>query len=120
MTTSRSRRTAASPGDQIHDAIGRAFGVKAIHCHVPNRHAGCLQQAWEGPLTGDKSWSALFDNTKVKGVAGPFNASTDLDKILEESVVHAKARLKNPAPPESAEEKLMDRIIAEQSALGRA
>jgi hypothetical protein len=33
--------------------------------------------------------------------------------------MHAKGRLKNPAPPESAEEALIDRIIAAQSALGR-
>ena len=28
---------------------------------------------------GDKTWSALFDNSKVKSVAGPFEASQDLD-----------------------------------------
>jgi nucleoside-diphosphate-sugar epimerase len=106
--------------DQIHDAIGRAFGVKAIHCHVPTDTLVRYHHAWEGPLTGDKSWSALFDNSKVKAVAGPFNASTDLDKILEEPVIHAKARLKNPAPPMSDEEKLMERIITAQESLGRA
>jgi nucleoside-diphosphate-sugar epimerase len=106
--------------DQIHDAIGRAFGVKAIHCHVPTDTLVRYNKAWEGPLTGDKSWSALFDNSKVKSAAGDFKASTDLDKILEESVIHAKERLKKPAPPMSDEEKLMERIIAAQSALGPA
>jgi nucleoside-diphosphate-sugar epimerase len=104
--------------DQIHDAIARAFGVKAIHAHVPTDTLVRYNQAWEGPLIGDKSWSVLFDNSKVKGVAGPFTCVEDLDTILEESVKHAKARLKGPPPPESAEEVLMDRIIAEQNALG--
>ncbi len=106
--------------DAIHDAIGRAFGVKAIHAHVPTDTLVRYHPAWEGPLTGDKSWSALFDNSKVKRVAGDFTCAEDLDTILEESVAHAKARLKAPAPPESAEETLFDRIIAEQAALGRS
>jgi nucleoside-diphosphate-sugar epimerase len=105
--------------DQIYDAIGRGFGVKAVHCHVPTDTLVAYNKAWEGPLRGDKSWSALFDNSKVKGVVGPFSAATDVDVVLAESVASAKARQKNAAPPESAEEKLIDRIIAEQSALGR-
>jgi nucleoside-diphosphate-sugar epimerase len=104
--------------DAIHDAIARAFGVKAIHAHVPTDTLVRYNPAWEGPLTGDKSWSVLFDNSKVKSVAGPFTCAEDLDTILEESVKHAKARLKAPAPPESAEEVLFDKIIAEQMALG--
>jgi nucleoside-diphosphate-sugar epimerase len=105
--------------DQIHDAIARGFGVKAIHAHVPTDTLVRYHKAWEGPLLGDKSWSAVFDNSKVKGVAGPFQASQNLDEILQDSIMHAKVRLKSPAAPESAEEVLMDRIIAEQAALGR-
>jgi len=105
--------------DQIHDAIARGFGVKAIHAHVPTDTLVRYHKAWEGPLMGDKSWSAVFDNSKVKSVAGPFQASQNLDEILEDSIMHAKARLKSPAAPESAEEVLMDRVIGEQGALGR-
>ena len=36
---------------------------------------------WQGGLMGDKTWSALFDNSKVKSVAGPFEASQDLDEF---------------------------------------
>jgi hypothetical protein len=35
-------------------------------------------------------------------------------------VIHAKERLKKPTPPIGDEEKLMERIIAAQSALGPA
>jgi nucleoside-diphosphate-sugar epimerase len=104
--------------DQIHDAIGRGLGVKAIHAHVPTDTLVRYHKAWEGPLTGDKSWSALFDNTKVKGVAGDFTCADDIDVILEESVRHAKAMLEKPAPPPGAEEALIDRIIADQARLG--
>ena len=65
----------------------------------------------------DKTWSALFDNAKVKSVAGLFEASENIDWILRESIVHAKQRLKAPAPAENQEDRLIDRIIAAQAAL---
>jgi uncharacterized protein YbjT (DUF2867 family) len=104
--------------DQIHTAIGRGFGVEAIHAHVPSDTLIRYNKEWEGPLLGDKSWSVIFDNSKVKSVAGDFSCAGDLDTILADSVMHAKARLQSPAPPPSAEDALFDRIIAEQGALG--
>jgi uncharacterized protein YbjT (DUF2867 family) len=103
--------------NRIHEAIARGFGVEAIHAHVPTDTLVAFNKAWEGPLLGDKTWSALFDNRKVKAVVGDFDASEDLDEILSESVRHARERLKAPAPAGNADERaLIDRIIAAQSA----
>ena len=88
-----------------------------VPCHVPTETLIRYVKEWQGGLMGDKTWSALFDNSKVKSVAGPFEASQDLDEILSDSIVHAKERLKGPAPDESKEDRLMDRIIAPQDAL---
>lgn len=107
--------------NQIHDAIGRGFGVEAVHAHVPTDTLIRYNPAWEGPLMGDKAWPALFDNTKVKSVAGDFSCAEDLDTILEESIRHGKARLQAAAPLSDAaktEEALMERIIADQARLG--
>ena len=73
---------------------------------------------WEGPLVGDKTWTALFDNSKVKRVAGEFTCAEDLDIILAEPVRYLKKRLagNNPEPHEL--DPLYDRICAEQSSLG--
>jgi nucleoside-diphosphate-sugar epimerase len=103
--------------NQIHEAIGRGFGVEAILVHVPTDTLVRYNKEWEGPLRGDKTWSALFDNSKVKSVAGPFEASQDIDEILHDSIVHARSRLNAPAPAESEEDRLIDRIIAAQGAL---
>lgn len=107
--------------DQIHTAIGRGFGVEAKHAHVPSDTLIRYNRDWEGPLLGDKSWSVIFDNSKVKAVAGDFTCAEDLDVILEESIGHAKARQKAAKAPPAvlAEDALFDRIIAEQGALGR-
>ena len=103
--------------NQIHEAIARGFGVEARHAHVPTDTLVRYNKEWEGPLMGDKTWSALFDNSKIKSVAGPFHASQDIDEILEESVLHAKQRLKAVAPVEDAEDQLIDQIIAAQDAM---
>jgi nucleoside-diphosphate-sugar epimerase len=104
--------------NQIHEAIARGLGVQAIHAHVPTETLVRFNKEWAGPLLGDKTWSALFDNSKVRHVAGAFEASQDIDEILHDSIAHAKERLKAPAPPESDEDRLIDKIIAAQNGLG--
>jgi nucleoside-diphosphate-sugar epimerase len=104
--------------NQIHEAIARGFGVEAIHAPVPTSTLVRHNRDWEGPLLGDKTWTALFDNSKVKSVVGSFEASEDIDEILAESIRHAKERLKQPPPAASDEEdRLIDRIIAAQAAV---
>jgi nucleoside-diphosphate-sugar epimerase len=113
--------------DQIHTAIGRAFGVETINFHVPTDTLTRYHREWVGPLIGDKMWTALFNNSKVKSVVGQFTCSEDLEEILAESVALAKhhfeaagatGQLNNPDHPVTDEDALMDRIIADQSSLG--
>ena len=103
--------------NQIHEAIARGFGVEAIHAHVPTETLVRFNPEWAGQMLGDKTWSALYDNSKVKRVVGPFEASQDIDEILRDSVMHAKVRLTAPAPDESDEDRLTDRIIEAQDGL---
>ena len=69
-TTSTSRRIAVSPGTKSTRRSRAGFGVEAIHAHVPTETLVRFNEEWVGPLLGDKTWSALFDNAKVKRVAG--------------------------------------------------
>jgi nucleoside-diphosphate-sugar epimerase len=103
--------------NQIHEAIARGFGVEAKLVHVPTDTLVRYKPEWEPPLVGDKCWSALFDNSKVKGVAGAFTCSENLDEIMADSIMHAKKRLPTMVA-DAAEDALMDRIVREQSALG--
>ncbi len=104
--------------DQIYRAIAAGLGVEAKIVHVPTDTLIRYHAEWEGPLMGDKTWAALFDNAKVKRVAGDFSCAEDLATILEEPLRHLKRRLAEPAPDNSGGDALMDRIAAEQSALG--
>jgi nucleoside-diphosphate-sugar epimerase len=105
--------------DDIQTAIGRMLGVEAKIVHVPTDTLVRYNAEWQGPLTGDKAWSAIFDNSKVKRVAGDFTCAEDLETILEESIKHLKARLAKGRPEKGAFDALVDRICAEQSALGQ-
>jgi len=104
--------------DAIYTAIGRGLGVVPKLVHVPTDTLVAYKPDWAGPLLGDKSWTALFDNSKVKKVAGDFRCETDLDKILSEPIRYLKQRIAANTPYNTDSEALTDRIIREQSALG--
>jgi nucleoside-diphosphate-sugar epimerase len=105
--------------DQIHQAIARGFGVEANIVHVPTDTLIRYNADWIGPLLGDKTWSALFDNSKVKGVAGDFTCAENLDEILAESIKHAKKRLAATAVENETDDALIERIVREQGRLGK-
>jgi nucleoside-diphosphate-sugar epimerase len=104
---------------QIYKAIARGIGAEANIVCVPSDTLVKYKPDWAGPLWGDKSLASLFDNSKVKSVAGDFKCSEDLDEILSEPVMHLKKRLAQPPVPSDLEP-LIERITAEQAALGRA
>ncbi len=106
--------------NDIYAVIGKLLGVEAKIVNVPTATLVRYHHAWEGPLLGDKTWTALFDNSKVKRVAGPFTCSEKLEEILAEPVMHFKARQQagGGSQPPAETEALFDRIAAEQSALG--
>ena len=67
---------------------------------------------------GDKTWSALFDNSKVKRVAGDFSCEEDLTRVLAEPIAHVQARLSAEGANVYEFEPLLDRIAREQQKLG--
>jgi nucleoside-diphosphate-sugar epimerase len=105
--------------DAIYSTIARGLGVEAQIAHVPTDTLIRYKPDWIGPLLGDKTFTTLFDNSKVKRVAGDFACETDLEKILSEPVRHFKERRAQGLPYSTELEPLVDRIVAEQAALGR-
>lgn len=104
--------------DAIYAAIAKALGVQARIVHVPTDTLVRYRHEWEGPLMGDKTWAALFDNAKVKAVAGDFTCSEDLDEILSEPIALLKKRITADPNKTFELDPLIDRIAAEQSGLG--
>ncbi|NKF31270.1 RNA-binding protein, partial [Pseudomonas sp. BGM005] len=104
--------------DDIQKTIARLLGVEAKIVHVPTDTLIKYNPEWVGPLLGDKAWTAIFDNSKVKRVAGDFTCAESLDEILAEPIMHHQQRLAKSRPPRGELDALIDRICTEQSALG--
>ena len=102
----------------IYSAIAAGLGVEADIVHVTTDTLVKFQPAWEGPLMGDKTWAALFDNFKVKAIAGDFSCAEPLDVVLAESIMHFKKRNAAGGHQDGEMDALMDTIAAAQRALG--
>ena len=98
--------------------IAEGLGAKADIVHVPTDTLVRYHPEWEGPLMGDKTWPALFDNAKVKRVAGDFAGAKELRDVLAEPIAHFKARLRLGGPQDRRADRPIDRIAREQRALG--
>jgi len=103
--------------NEIFEAITAALPVPRYSLvHVASDVLVRYNPEWEGPLLGDKSPSVMFDNRKVKALVGDFDCPID---------PWAGARMVAGRFPPSANDfdpaidRMLDRIVAEQEALGR-
>jgi len=68
--------------NHIYGAIGAAVGAEPDLVHVPTDTLVKYHPAWEGALLGDKAYSVLFDNTKIKAVVGDFACPASLREFM--------------------------------------
>ncbi len=60
--------------DQIYLTIAEALGVEAKLVHITSEFIAKVLPEYEGGLLGDKTWSAVFDNSKIKSFVPGFQA----------------------------------------------
>lgn len=105
----------AYPWDAIYAAIGRAVGAEPDLVHVPTDNLVRFHPDWEGFLKGDKAYSVLFDNSKIKSIVGDFSCERDLDKLMQAPLEHWLARGGGETAMSSDRlDPLFDRIVALQ------
>ena len=104
--------------NEIFEAIAAALGVAAFRIvHVASDTLVRYRPEWAGPLLGDKSPSVTFDNAKVKAVVGAFDCPIDPWRGM---------KMVAEGYPQAADgydrglDALLDRIAADQDALGTA
>jgi nucleoside-diphosphate-sugar epimerase len=98
--------------DDIHETIARMMGFESEIVHVASDTLARYNPDWLGGLLGDKSHTVMFDNAKVKAVAGDFTCVSTLEEVLTEPVKFSQAY-----QPDPRLDALFDRIIADQRAL---
>jgi nucleoside-diphosphate-sugar epimerase len=52
--------------NQIYDLLAQAAGTTARPVHVPSETIAAYDAPWGAGLLGDKAYSVIFDNTKIK------------------------------------------------------
>jgi nucleoside-diphosphate-sugar epimerase len=60
--------------EQIYRTIAEALGVEANIVHIPSDFIARVAPDLAGTLLGDKTWSAVFDNSKIKKFVPEFAA----------------------------------------------
>lgn len=60
--------------NQIYAIIAEVLGVEAKMVHIPSDFIVSIEPELTGTLLGDKTWSAVFDNRKVKKLVPEFEA----------------------------------------------
>jgi nucleoside-diphosphate-sugar epimerase len=72
--------------DQIFRTVGDAVGMEPRLVHIPSEFiAACLPEK-KGTLLGDKSMSAVFDNSKIKRFVSDYLATTSFAEGIRQSV----------------------------------
>ena len=104
--------------NEIFAEVGRALGTETIIAHVASDTLVQYEPRWAGPVLGDKARTVLYDNTKVKSVAGDFQCTMDLPASMGAAAEHYRRRAA-AHQPNAKLHALIDRIIAEQGALGK-
>jgi len=60
--------------NQIYQTIAEGLGVEANIVHIPSDFIAEAAPQLAGSLLGDKTWSAVFDNSKIKSFVPGFHA----------------------------------------------
>ncbi len=72
--------------NQIYDTIASALGVEANTVHIPSVAIDKLAPGLGPGLLGDKAYSAIFDNTKIKTFVPGYLAPTRFDEGIRKTL----------------------------------
>jgi nucleoside-diphosphate-sugar epimerase len=97
--------------DQIHRTIGGALGVEPRIVHAPSDMIARLSPEYGPSLRGDKQYSLVFDNSKVKRAVPGFAATIPFFEGMRRSVAWIDAHPDRKAA-DPALDQLMDDLAA--------
>jgi nucleoside-diphosphate-sugar epimerase len=78
--------------DQVYQEIGRAAGLEIELLHLSSDLIAAIHPPWGGSLLGDKAYSTVFDNSKIKAAVPGFQAATSFAAGIRKSVEWHDAR----------------------------
>ncbi len=72
--------------NQIYETIAEALGVEAKMVHIPSDFIVSVEPELNGTLLGDKTWSAVFDNSKIKSLVTNYKAVIPFQKGIRRTL----------------------------------
>jgi nucleoside-diphosphate-sugar epimerase len=72
--------------DQIYQTIGEALGVRPNIVHIASDYIVGVEPSLAGSLIGDKTWSVVFDNSKIKKFVPGFKAVIPFSEGIRRTV----------------------------------
>jgi nucleoside-diphosphate-sugar epimerase len=103
--------------NQIYQTIAEALGVEANIVHIPSDFIARVAPELSGSLLGDKTWSVVFDNAKIKAAVPGFEAKVRLrDGIRRTLAWFAEDERRRVVDP--AVEVEMDRVLNVYAGVG--
>jgi len=103
--------------NQIYQTIAEALGVEAKIVHVPSDFIAGVAPEMAGSLLGDKTWSVVFDNSKIKSVVPEYVATIPLHDGIRRTIGWFAADQKRRHVDETVNAE-MDRILAAYAGAG--
>jgi len=96
--------------NDIYRAIGAAAGVEPNLVHIASDFIVKVAPNYRGTLIGDKSWSVIFDNSKIKNYVPEFQAIIPFHQGIRRTVARfdADPQLRQVKPEDHAE---IERIL---------
>jgi nucleoside-diphosphate-sugar epimerase len=96
--------------NQIYEGIAEALGVEADIVHIPSDFLARVAPELGGGLLGDKTWTVVFDNSKIKEYVPGFRADIPFRDGIRRTLAWfaADERRQTVDPAVNAE---MDRIL---------
>lgn len=96
--------------NQLYETIAGALGRKAKVVHIPSDFIAGIVPRLKGTLLGDKSWSVVFDNSRIKSLVPGFKASIPFREGIARTVEWFAADRSRQRVDEEVNRE-MDRII---------
>ena len=96
--------------EQIYRTIAEALGVEANVVHVPSDFIARVVPRLGGTLHGDKKWSAVFDNGKIKQFVPGFRATIPFREGIRRTLAWFEADERRRSVDESLRDE-MDLIV---------
>ncbi len=96
--------------DQIYRTIAEALGVEAQIVHISSDFIARVAPQMAGGLLGDKTWSAVFDNSKIKAFVPGYQATIPFREGIRRTLAWFAADAQRQRIDETVNAE-MDRIL---------